>query len=120
MQIRNPNLINVNTIAPSDRVGIRKRRSTTRSRIPFRHPTHFQSNSRHRPTEVYAYNHFAVPWAWAFDTPHKWTKQVRSFFGGTRQGMAISWPGRLSRSLRQKSGGIIQRESNNQARFYTG
>ena len=43
----------------------------------------------------YAYNHFAVPWAWAFDTPFKWTKQVPSFFGGTRQGMAISWPGHI-------------------------
>ncbi len=44
----------------------------------------------------YAYNHFAVPWAWAFDTPYKWTKQVPSFFGGTRQGMAISWPGHIT------------------------
>src|SRR5262249_42037506 len=42
------------------------------------------------------YNHFAVPWAWAFDTPYKWTKQVPSFFGGTRQGMAISWPKRIT------------------------
>jgi arylsulfatase len=38
------------------------------------------------------YNHMAVPWAWAFDTPFSWTKQVVSHFGGTRQGMAISWP----------------------------
>jgi arylsulfatase A-like enzyme len=44
----------------------------------------------------YAYNHMAVPWAWAFDTPYKWTKQVPSFFGGTRQGMAISWPTRIT------------------------
>ena len=44
----------------------------------------------------YAYNHMAVPWAWAFDTPFKWTKQVPSFFGGTRQGMAMSWPARIS------------------------
>ena len=36
--------------------------------------------------------HMAVPWAWAFDTPFQWTKQVASHFGGTRQGMAISWP----------------------------
>src|ERR1700746_2897193 len=43
-----------------------------------------------------AYNHMAVPWAWAFDTPYKWTKQIPSFFGGTRQGMAISWPGRIT------------------------
>ena len=42
------------------------------------------------------YNHFAVPWAWAFDTPYKWTKQIPSFFGGTRQGMAISWPARIT------------------------
>jgi arylsulfatase len=42
------------------------------------------------------YNHMAVPWAWAFDTPYKWTKQVPSFFGGTRQGMAISWPGHIT------------------------
>ena len=38
------------------------------------------------------YNHMAVPWAWAFDTPFTWTKQVASHFGGVRQGMAISWP----------------------------
>jgi arylsulfatase len=40
----------------------------------------------------YAYNHMAVPWAWAFDTPFQWTKQIPSYFGGTRQGVAISWP----------------------------
>lgn len=44
----------------------------------------------------YTYNHMAVPWAWAFDTPYKWTKQIPSFFGGTRQGMAISWPARIT------------------------
>ena len=38
------------------------------------------------------YNHMAVPWAWAFDTPFTWTKQIASHFGGVRQGMAISWP----------------------------
>jgi arylsulfatase A-like enzyme len=38
------------------------------------------------------YNHMAVPWSWAFDTPFSWTKQIASHFGGTRQGMAISWP----------------------------
>ena len=39
--------------------------------------------------------HMAVAWSWAFDTPFKWTKQVASHFGGTRQGMAISWPGHI-------------------------
>jgi arylsulfatase len=38
------------------------------------------------------YNHMSIGWAWAFDTPFSWTKQVASHFGGTRQGMAISWP----------------------------
>ncbi len=38
------------------------------------------------------YNHMAVPWSWAFDTPFSWTKQIASHFGGMRQGMAISWP----------------------------
>jgi len=42
------------------------------------------------------YPHMAVPWSWAFDTPFKWTKQVASHFGGTRQGMAISWPGHIN------------------------
>jgi arylsulfatase len=41
------------------------------------------------------YPHMSVAWSWAFDTPFKWTKQVASHFGGTRQGMVISWPGRI-------------------------
>ncbi len=47
------------------------------------------------------YNHMAVPWSWAFDTPFSWTKQIASHFGGTRQGMAISWP-----KVIKDSGGI--------------
>src|ERR1700680_2740709 len=39
--------------------------------------------------------HMSVAWSWAFDTPFKWTKQVASHFGGTRQGMAIAWPARI-------------------------
>jgi arylsulfatase A-like enzyme len=38
------------------------------------------------------YNHMSIGWAWAFDTPFSWTKQIASHFGGTKQGMAISWP----------------------------
>jgi arylsulfatase A-like enzyme len=41
------------------------------------------------------YPHMSVAWSWAFDTPFKWTKQVASHFGGTRQGMAICWPNRI-------------------------
>lgn len=42
------------------------------------------------------YNHMAVPWTWAFGTPYRWTKQVASHFGGTRNGMAVSWPARIA------------------------
>ncbi len=42
------------------------------------------------------YCHMAVGWTWAFDTPYRWTKQVASHFGGTRQGVAISWPGHIT------------------------
>jgi arylsulfatase A-like enzyme len=41
------------------------------------------------------YNHMAVGWAWAFDTPYSWTKQIASHLGGIRQGMCISWPGHI-------------------------
>jgi arylsulfatase len=41
------------------------------------------------------YPHMAVGWTWAFGTPFKWTKQVASHFGGTRQGMCIAWPNRI-------------------------
>jgi len=41
------------------------------------------------------YPHYAVGWAWAFDTPYRWVKQVASHFGGTRNGMVISWPARI-------------------------
>ena len=41
------------------------------------------------------YPHMSVAWSWAFDTPFKWTKQVASHFGGTRQGMCIAWPNRI-------------------------
>jgi arylsulfatase len=39
--------------------------------------------------------HYSAGWAWAFDTPFKWVKQVASHFGGTRQGMCMSWPGHI-------------------------
>jgi arylsulfatase len=41
------------------------------------------------------YPHMAVGWAWAFDTPFPWTKQICSHLGGIRQGMAVSWPGHI-------------------------
>jgi arylsulfatase len=38
-----------------------------------------------------AYNHYAVGWAHAMDTPYQWTKQVASHWGGTRNGTIIHW-----------------------------
>jgi arylsulfatase A-like enzyme len=42
------------------------------------------------------YNHFAVPWAFAMDTPYRWVKQVASHLGGTRTGMVMTWPKRIT------------------------
>ncbi|HEY9410423.1 MAG TPA: arylsulfatase [Jiangellaceae bacterium] len=39
-----------------------------------------------------AYNHYAVGWALAMDTPYQWTKQVASHWGGTRNGTIVHWP----------------------------
>ena len=39
-----------------------------------------------------AYNHYAVGWAHAMNTPYQWTKQVASHWGGTRNGTIIHWP----------------------------
>jgi arylsulfatase A-like enzyme len=47
------------------------------------------------------YNHMSAHWAWAFDTPYSWFKQIASHLGGVRQGMCISWPGHI-----QDVGGI--------------
>ncbi len=43
-----------------------------------------------------AYNHFAVGWAHAMDTPYQWTKQVASHWGGTRNGTVVHWPNGFS------------------------
>ncbi|HZO67340.1 MAG TPA: arylsulfatase [Kribbellaceae bacterium] len=43
-----------------------------------------------------AYNHYAVGWAHAMDTPYQWTKQVASHWGGTRNGTIVHWPGGIS------------------------
>jgi arylsulfatase len=38
------------------------------------------------------YPHMAAGWSVAFDSPFSWMKQVASDFGGTRNGMVVSWP----------------------------
>lgn len=37
-------------------------------------------------------NHYPVGWAWAGSSPFQWMKRVPSHFGGTRNGLVISWP----------------------------
>jgi arylsulfatase A-like enzyme len=41
------------------------------------------------------YPHMAAGWAVAGDTPFMWTKQIPSNYGGTRNGMIVSWPDRI-------------------------
>ncbi|WP_062310961.1 arylsulfatase [Demequina rhizosphaerae] len=42
-----------------------------------------------------SYNHYAVGWAWAMNSPLQWTKQVASHWGGTRNGAVVHWPARI-------------------------
>jgi arylsulfatase A-like enzyme len=48
-----------------------------------------------------SYNHYAVGWAWAMDTPFQWTKQVASHWGGTRNPAIVHWPKGI-----EESGGL--------------
>jgi arylsulfatase len=55
------------------------------------------------------YPHMAAGWAVAFDSPFTWTKQVASDFGGTRNGMVVSWPKgiKAKNELRSQFGHVI-------------
>jgi arylsulfatase A-like enzyme len=44
-----------------------------------------------------SYNHYAVGWAHAMNTPYQWTKQVASHWGGTRNGTIVHWPKGITR-----------------------
>lgn len=45
--------------------------------------------------------HFPAAWAWATDTPFRWTKQIASHLGAVRNPLVISWPQRI-----QDKGGL--------------
>jgi arylsulfatase len=47
-----------------------------------------------------AYNHYAIGWAHAMNTPYQWTKQVASHWGGTRNGTIVHWP----KGIKEKGG----------------
>jgi len=40
-------------------------------------------------------NHYPVGWSWAGSAPFQWMKRVPSHFGGTRNGMVVTWPAHL-------------------------
>lgn len=42
------------------------------------------------------HNHYPVGWGHAMNTPFQWDKQIASHYGGTRNGMVISWPARIN------------------------
>lgn len=42
-----------------------------------------------------AYNLLTGGWGWAMNAPFAWAKRYGSHFGGTRNGMVISWKGRV-------------------------
>lgn len=49
------------------------------------------------------YPHMAAGWAVAGDTPFMWTKQMPSNYGGTRNGMIVSWPKRIKAANQVRS-----------------
>jgi arylsulfatase len=55
------------------------------------------------------YPHMAAGWAVGFDAPFAWMKQVPSDFGGTRNGMVLSWPKgiKAKNELRSQFGHVI-------------
>jgi len=55
------------------------------------------------------YPHMAAGWSVAFDAPFGWMKQVPSDFGGTRNGLVVSWPKRITakNGIRTQFGHVI-------------
>lgn len=48
-------------------------------------------------------NMYHAGWAWAGSTPFKGTKLLGSYFGGTRNPMVVSWPGRIEHDGKMRS-----------------
>lgn len=47
-------------------------------------------------------SNYPAGWAWAMNTPFRWTKQYASFLGGIRNGMVMSWLNRDTHSTGQQ------------------
>jgi len=56
-----------------------------------------------------SFENYPIGWAWSLDTPFQWAKEVASHFGGTRNGLVISWPGhtRQTRQVRSQFHHVI-------------
>ncbi len=54
-------------------------------------------------------NHYPVGWAWAGSAPFQWMKRVPSHFGGTRNGLIVSWPKQIhdDGALRTQFGHVV-------------
>lgn len=49
------------------------------------------------------HEHYPIGWALAMDTPFQWVKQIASHLGGIRNGVVVSWPGRIKPSSQMRS-----------------
>lgn len=48
-------------------------------------------------------SHYNAGWAWAASTPYKGTKLTASYFGGTRNPLAVSWPAKIRHDGKTRS-----------------
>ncbi len=44
------------------------------------------------------YQNYPVGWAWAMNTPLRWVKQNPSMLGAIRNGLIVSWPGKVAQA----------------------
>jgi arylsulfatase A-like enzyme len=58
----------------------------------FQDSTETMANEIDALGDATTYAIYPVGWALAMNTPYQWTKQVASHYGGTRDGMIMSWP----------------------------
>jgi arylsulfatase len=56
-----------------------------------------------------SFGNYPAGWAWATNAPLQWGKRVASHLGGLRDGMVISWPGRIKQKgqIRTQFGHVV-------------
>ena len=72
---------------------------TMQNGIPLTDEMQLQLSERYGGSDAWGAEimapHYGAAWAWAGNTPFQWGKQVGSHLGGTRNPMAIHWPGHV-------------------------